>query len=77
MATVLKNMECPALIINSADDQVNPPELGIAESLAAKIRGAKFIMLPITPDTRGHGTHSAPKVWGGYLSQFLASLPQR
>lgn len=73
----LSRITAPSLYINSADDQVNPPELGIAESLAAKIRGAKFIMLPITPETRGHGTHSLPRVWGTYLRDFLATLPER
>lgn len=73
----LAKITAPALFINSADDQVNPPELGLAESLAAKIKGTKFIMLPITADTRGHGTHSLARVWGGYLHDFLQLLPER
>lgn len=67
----------PALYINSADDTVNPPELGIAERYAAMMPRTKFILLPLSPQTRGHSTHSAPLVWGGYLSAFLAALPQR
>ncbi len=73
----LAKITAPALAINSADDQVNPPELGIAESLYAKIAHVKFIMLPITPQTRGHGTHSLPAVWGGHLRDFLATLAER
>ncbi len=73
----LAEIVAPALFINSADDQVNPPELGIAESLAAKIKGTKFIMLPITPETRGHGTHSLPRVWGNFLRDFMQTLPER
>jgi len=73
----LAKITAPALYINSADDQVNPPELGMAESFAAKIAHAKFIMLPITPQTRGHGTHSLPTVWGRYLRDFLSTLPER
>ena len=73
----LSRITAPALFINSADDQVNPPELGMAERYAAMMPRTKFILLPITPDTRGHGTHSAPKVWGEYLRAFLAALPQR
>ncbi len=76
-SATLARITAPALFINSADDQVNPPELGMAERYAAMMPRTKFILLPITPDTRGHGTHSAPKVWGAYLSQFLGSLPQR
>ena len=73
----LSRISAPALFINSADDQVNPPELGMAERYAAMMPRTKFILLPITPDTRGHGTHSAPRVWGSYLTAFLAALPQR
>ena len=67
----------PALYINSADDFVNPPELGLAEKFAAKMPNVHFILLPISPDTRGHGTHSLPKIWGHYLSDFMGKLPQR
>jgi len=73
----LAKITAPSLFINSADDQVNPPELGMAEAFAAKIAGTKFIMLPITPQTRGHGTHSLPTVWGGHLRDFLATLSER
>ncbi len=73
----LSRIVAPSLFINSADDQVNPPELHIAETLAAKITRAKFILLPITAQTRGHGTHSLPTVWGGYLRDFLATLSER
>ena len=73
----LAKITAPALYINSADDQVNPPELALAESLATKIAKAKFIMLPISPQTRGHGTHSLPAVWREQLRDFLATLPER
>ena len=73
----LSRILAPALFINSADDQVNPPELGMAERYAAMMPRTRFVLLPITADTRGHGTHSLPKVWGGYLRDFLATLPAR
>ena len=73
----LAAIKAPALFINSADDQVNPPELGLAESFAKQMPNTRFILLPITADTRGHGTHSLPRVWGNYLEQFLATLPER
>ncbi|MFO0094952.1 MAG: alpha/beta fold hydrolase [Gemmatimonadaceae bacterium] len=71
------DIKAPALFINSADDQVNPPELGLAEKYAALMPKTRFILLPITADTRGHGTHSLPRVWGRYLGEFLATLPER
>ena len=73
----LSAITAPALFINSADDQVNPPELGLAESFAKQMPKTTFILLPITADTRGHGTHSLPKVWGKHLDAFLATLPER
>ena len=73
----LAQIVAPALYMNSADDFVNPPELGLAEKFAAKMPNVHFILLPISPDTRGHGTHSLPKIWGHHLSDFMAKLPQR
>lgn len=73
----LGRITAPALFINSADDQVNPPELGLAEALSKQMPKTRFILLPITPETRGHGTHSLPRLWGGHLRDFLATLPER
>ena len=67
----------PALFINSADDAVNPPELGIAERMVKQMPTTRFILLPITSATRGHGTHSLPRIWGGALRDFLSTLPER
>ena len=76
-SSFLAQITAPALYINSADDQVNPPELGMAEKLAANIAHAKFIMIPVSEQTRGHGTHSLPLVWGTYLRDFLSTLAER
>jgi len=65
------------LAINSADDYVNPPELGVVEQLMPRVKHGKFIVLPTTNQTRGHGTHSLPAIWKGYLADFLKGLPQR
>ena len=63
------------LAINSADDFVNPPELGIVDTLIKRVKNGTFVLLPITDQTRGHGTHSLPAVWGHYLADFLKTLP--
>lgn len=63
--------------INSADDFTNPPELGIAEREVKKIKNARFILLPASDQTHGHGTHSWPAVWQQYLSELLASTQQK
>jgi homoserine O-acetyltransferase len=63
------------LAINSADDFVNPPELGVIDTLITGVKNGRFVLLPITDQTRGHGTHSLPAVWGSYLAEFLKTLP--
>ncbi|MFA6164982.1 MAG: alpha/beta fold hydrolase [Gemmatimonadaceae bacterium] len=73
----LARITAPVLAINSADDQVNPPELGLMERLMPQVAKGRFILLPITPQTRGHGTHSLPAVWGHLLADFLKGLPER
>jgi homoserine O-acetyltransferase len=69
----LGEIRAPLYAVNSADDQVNPPELGILEETIHKVPRGRAILLPITAETRGHGTHSLPAVWGKYLAELLAA----
>ncbi len=64
----------PVLAINSADDFVNPPELPMMESLIRQVPNARFVLVPISDETRGHGTHSRPEIFGPYLEQFLKTI---
>lgn len=70
----LGTIRAPLLAINSADDQVNPPELGVMEALMPRVAHGHYVLLPITDQTRGHGTHSLPAIWKPYLAQFLAAI---
>jgi homoserine O-acetyltransferase len=70
----LERITAPVLAINSADDEINPPELGIMERLMPRVRHGRYVLLPISTATRGHGTHSLPAVWGNYLVNFLAEI---
>lgn len=67
----LAKIKAPLFAINSADDQVNPPELGLMEALIPKVQKGRYILLPITDKTTGHGTHSNPAIWGQYLAELL------
>ncbi|HLJ49573.1 MAG TPA: alpha/beta fold hydrolase [Bryobacteraceae bacterium] len=67
----LESIKAPLFAINSADDQVNPPELGIMEKEIKRVKHGRYILIPISDETRGHGTHSLPKIWGGYLEELL------
>ena len=71
----LEKITAPLLAINSADDVVNPPELGIMERLMPRVKRGKYVLIPTSDQTRGHGTHSLPAVWGKYLADFLGELP--
>jgi homoserine O-acetyltransferase/O-succinyltransferase len=67
----LDRIVAPVLWINSADDFVNPPELGIAETMVKRMPHARFILIPISDATRGHGTHTVAAVWKDYLAEFM------
>ncbi len=73
----LAEISAPVLAINSADDFVNPPELGMMERLVPRVARARYILIPTGPATRGHGTHSQPAIWGKDLAEFLRQLPER
>ena len=68
----LSRITVPVMYINSADDYINPPELGIAEKLAKQIPHAQFVLIPISDQTRGHGTHTQAAIWQNYLIQLLS-----
>ena len=67
----LDRIKVPVLWINSADDFINPPELGIAEKLVHNMPNARFVLLPISDKTRGHGTHTQAALWQNYLVDLL------
>jgi homoserine O-acetyltransferase len=67
----LDRIQVPVMWINSADDYINPPELGIAERYAPKLAHGRFVLIPISDATRGHGTHTQAAVWKDYLVELL------
>jgi homoserine O-acetyltransferase len=68
----MESIQAAVMWVNSADDFINPPELGIAEREAARIRLGRFVLLPISDLTHGHGTHTWASAWKGYLAELLA-----
>jgi homoserine O-acetyltransferase len=72
----LEKITAPVMYINSADDFINPPELGIAEREIKKVKNGRFVLLPISEETRGHGTHTRAAVWKQYLAELLARSKQ-
>jgi homoserine O-acetyltransferase len=68
----LDRITVPVMYINSADDYINPPDLGIAEKLAKQMPHGQFVLIPTSDETRGHGTHTQAHIWKDYLIKLLA-----
>jgi homoserine O-acetyltransferase/O-succinyltransferase len=72
----LPQIRAPLLAINSADDLINPPELGILEREIARVPKGRAVVIPMSEKTVGHGTHTMAAVWKAYLVELLrASEP--
>jgi homoserine O-acetyltransferase len=69
----LEKIRVPLVAVNSADDLINPPELGILEREIRRVPKGRAVVLPLGPDTRGHGTHTIAAVWKQYLEGLLAA----
>jgi homoserine O-acetyltransferase/O-succinyltransferase len=67
----LGEIQAPLMWVNSADDFVNPPELGIAEQKVKEIKNARFVLIPASANTHGHGTHTWAEIWKQYLEELL------
>ncbi len=68
----LEKITVPVLWINSGDDFINPPELGMAEQAVKRMPKAQFILIPASAETKGHGTHTWAKFWKDDLAKLLA-----
>jgi homoserine O-acetyltransferase len=69
----LEKIQAPLIAVNSADDLINPPELGILEREIKRVKRGQAVVLPLTPETRGHGSHTVAALWKQYLQQLLAN----
>jgi homoserine O-acetyltransferase len=67
----LEKITAPVMFVNSSDDFINPPELGIAEREIKRVKRGKFVLIQATTETHGHGTHSMPDFWKDDLKEIL------
>ena len=67
----LEKIRAPLLAINSADDLINPPELGILEREIKRVPHGRAIVMPLTEKTRGHGSHTVAALWKDQLVELL------
>lgn len=74
----LEKITAPFLLVNSADDFINPPELGLAEREMKRVKHGRFVLLPATESSHGHGMHSWGTFWQGDLKKLLdATAPRK
>lgn len=73
----LEKIKANVLVINSADDERNPPETGLLDAALKRVKDAKYYLIPESPETAGHGTTSQGKFYQQQLGEFLASAPKR
>ena len=73
----LGKIVAPVLAINSADDQILPPELRIMEDKIKLVKNGRFVLLPISDLTEGHVTHTLPDNWKQYLEELLKHTERR
>src|SRR5437764_8295757 len=67
----LEKIRAPLLAINSADDLINPPELGILEREIKRVAHGRAAVIPLSDKTRGHGSHTVAAMWKDDLGQLL------
>jgi homoserine O-acetyltransferase len=67
----LEKIQAPLLAVNSADDLINPPELGILEREIKRVKHGQAVMIPLSDQTRGHGTHTLAAIWKKHLAKLL------
>ncbi|MGH8264325.1 MAG: alpha/beta fold hydrolase [Steroidobacteraceae bacterium] len=72
----LEKIAAPLIAINTADDLINPPELGILEREIKRVAGGRAVVLPLSEETVGHGSHTKAALWKTYLVELLQA-PQR
>ena len=69
----LERITAPLLAINSADDLINPPELQVLEREIVRVAKGRAIVLPLSEQTRGHGSHTVAALWKSHLLELLAA----
>ncbi|HEY5636318.1 MAG TPA: alpha/beta fold hydrolase [Burkholderiales bacterium] len=72
----LERIKASVVAVNSADDERNPPELGVMEKELARLKNARYVLIPGSPDTGGHGTTMRAALWKKHLEELLLLAPR-
>ena len=72
----LERITAWVVAVNSSDDERNPPELGVMEREIKRVRNGRYVLIPGSPDTRGHGTTGMARLWKNELADLLQKAPR-
>lgn len=73
----LEKIKAPLVWVNSADDFINPPELGLAEQFVPRLKTGRYVLIPASAASRGHGTHTWAALWKDELAALLKQSERR
>jgi len=73
----LERIKAALLAINSADDERNPPELGLLDHEIKRVQNGRVLLVPASDQTAGHGTTAQARFWKQHLAELLQSAPRR
>jgi homoserine O-acetyltransferase len=73
----LERIRAPVLVINSADDERNPPETGVLDAVLKRVKDSRVYLIPGSAETRGHGTTGLARFWAAQVGGFLAAVTPR
>jgi homoserine O-acetyltransferase len=76
-APLLERITAPLVAVNSADDLVNPPEIGVLEREIKRVAHGRAVMIPFSERTAGHGTHTLAAVWKDSLVELLRATERK
>ena len=75
-AAGLERVRAALLAINSADDERNPPELGVLDREIKRVKSGRVLLIPASDQTAGHGTTFQARFWKKELADVLQSTPR-
>lgn len=67
----LDRISARLLAINFADDELNPPQLGVMEPAIAQIPAAEYVLIPAGDNTHGHYSTLHAALWSPHLAAFF------
>ena len=72
----LERIQAMLLAINSADDERNPPEIGVLDREIKRVKNGRALLIPGSDQTAGHGTTAQAKFWKKELADLLQTAPR-